>query len=690
MFADHVANVSSTHGKTKKSRQPKLGHYIGKEIVQSATPPPVPNLPKDLGGTIKPLASHPIDRHGKDHKKQEPQGCTDASKKSTLEGGTSYVKRQRIAQQKLELVGYEEQMKIAAANEDTSVPELSGPNNGPLPQDRTESSSLADSAFEFGTDDTPEAVGAIAINHDRQADIRYHPSQSEDPKSSAASIIVDEDEDEDERNMDQYHSFLTENYRHSHFDLMSLSDLGSPESTSFGVDKASAFVKSQSFQAFPSIPKKITGFSPTIPHKKARRSSTSPRSSSQETSPLASPAVVAKGRPRSNSRQGENKLSKAERVLGASRPFGPKQVDGSGYILVARERRPSITQSDQPVIPRFSKDANDSIVQPSAPDVVGRDTYLSLGIGLSQRDLSKDVENQPRVLPNQEDDEKPHDSDSESRTNYNDENIPAVPARHQRRPSGGLIRVQTDTTRPVHGNQARVTATFAEVKGIAAVDGTESVDGQVLGLLKHSGIDSTSTVSNSSIDPAHDLSFLPELKHQSLVRPSRLSQLGPPPLVPRSLAQPTSSPRPLSEVRTSPREKVLSPTRPMSEATPTGMGIGSSGLNIGPLMRPRGLGAPISGRKKPLTSYKVGMAPPQEPIFKFFVVCCQCERYHDMPSKIYEAMSMKRKIKENELHGIKKEGELETRVKCAWCTHNMSSSCCSGWAADLVLKERLH
>ncbi|KXX81889.1 hypothetical protein MMYC01_202314 [Madurella mycetomatis] len=76
------------------------------------------------------------------------------------------------------------------------------------------------------------------------------------------------------------------------------------------------------------------------------------------------------------------------------------------------------------------------------------------------------------------------------------------------------------------------------------------------------------------------------------------------------------------------------------------------------------------------------------PIAKMFVECCSCKFYHDMPSKIYECMAKPDAVVEDKVLGI--SGAITTMVKCPWCQHNMSRSCCAGYAAVVYLKEKLH
>ncbi|KAM3510847.1 hypothetical protein MY11210_005509 [Beauveria gryllotalpidicola] len=76
-------------------------------------------------------------------------------------------------------------------------------------------------------------------------------------------------------------------------------------------------------------------------------------------------------------------------------------------------------------------------------------------------------------------------------------------------------------------------------------------------------------------------------------------------------------------------------------------------------------------------------------VAKVFVECCGCKYYHDMPSKLYDAM-----VNPNVVLSPKDRsdfaGAISMTVKCPWCKHAMSTSCCAGLAAMVYVKERLH
>ncbi|KAI6251031.1 hypothetical protein HI914_00337 [Erysiphe necator] len=77
-----------------------------------------------------------------------------------------------------------------------------------------------------------------------------------------------------------------------------------------------------------------------------------------------------------------------------------------------------------------------------------------------------------------------------------------------------------------------------------------------------------------------------------------------------------------------------------------------------------------------------------EPFAKMFVICCSCRYFHDMPSKLYACMAKPDDMVTEENLGV--NGVITTSVKCPWCGHGMSTSCCAGYAAVVFMKERLH
>lgn len=79
----------------------------------------------------------------------------------------------------------------------------------------------------------------------------------------------------------------------------------------------------------------------------------------------------------------------------------------------------------------------------------------------------------------------------------------------------------------------------------------------------------------------------------------------------------------------------------------------------------------------------------RDTVAKLFVECCHCLYYHDLPSKLYEAMANPRGIW-GPGDAMDYAGAISMTVKCPWCQHEMSTKCCAGLAAMVHIKERLH
>ena len=98
------------------------------------------------------------------------------------------------------------------------------------------------------------------------------------------------------------------------------------------------------------------------------------------------------------------------------------------------------------------------------------------------------------------------------------------------------------------------------------------------------------------------------------------------------------------------------------------------------------VGSSSSGRPSTM-----GAGPPEArsaPFGKVLVQCCNCEFYHDMPSKVYECIAKPDAVIEDRVLGI--SGAITTMVKCPWCQHNMTRRCCPAYTAIIYLKERYH
>lgn len=153
---------------------------------------------------------------------------------------------------------------------------------------------------------------------------------------------------------------------------------------------------------------------------------------------------------------------------------------------------------------------------------------------------------------------------------------------------------------------------------------------------------------------------------------SSLAAVGP-------LARP--KPAPASMSTTTPAS-ILKCTAPQPQHQP-GQSQGPARPSVPPAV-PKHLQPPTAARSQPLAPPELRMAP----IAKMFVECCSCRFYHDMPSKVYECMAKPDAVVEDRARGI--SGAITTMVKCPWCQHNMSTSCCAGYAAVVYIKEKLH
>ncbi|KAH8906033.1 hypothetical protein BR93DRAFT_724535 [Coniochaeta sp. PMI_546] len=150
-----------------------------------------------------------------------------------------------------------------------------------------------------------------------------------------------------------------------------------------------------------------------------------------------------------------------------------------------------------------------------------------------------------------------------------------------------------------------------------------------------------------------------------------------------SIPTPASGPKPTAPPRsTTTPVSILKATAPQPAS--------NSGQSPGPALPP--VLSAIPKHLQPQNSARSqALAPPElrmAPIAKMFVECCSCRFYHDMPSKLYECMAKPDAVVEDKLRGI--SGAITTMVKCPWCQHNMSTSCCAGYAAVVYVKEKLH
>ena len=197
----------------------------------------------------------------------------------------------------------------------------------------------------------------------------------------------------------------------------------------------------------------------------------------------------------------------------------------------------------------------------------------------------------------------------------------------------------------------------------------------------------------TSTNPLPSLDFLPQLKHQPLVKTTKRSSI-------QQSAEPSPTKFQISVPPSPPSSEYKSPL-----PTPPDLSL----MPRSPLRQPNAF-----NRSTPsVIPFKPGKGPLGEgldakPIAKLFVICCKCKFWHDLPSKLYEAMALPKELHRPDDSGGKsgqggKTGKgfvgsgvgkgkstLETAVKCPWCEHAMTTWCCAGWTTVVYMHERHH
>ncbi|TLS23129.1 uncharacterized protein PpBr36_05696 [Pyricularia pennisetigena] len=192
--------------------------------------------------------------------------------------------------------------------------------------------------------------------------------------------------------------------------------------------------------------------------------------------------------------------------------------------------------------------------------------------------------------------------------------------------------------------------------------------------------------------------YLREARKSVLMPPSLISmpQSKPPKIPARlSLAPPISmvvpkapkTPKPIlansSANRLSAQPVIIPPALPTPDKATAPAGVTVSRRSLLPPPSPSSTANAVAIKKA---------APPPEllgqKVAKMLVECCSCRFLHDMPSRLYECMVSPDAVVEDHAMGI--SGAITTMVKCPWCAHNMSTSCCAGYAAVIHLTERMH
>ncbi|KAH8844324.1 hypothetical protein MCOR17_005861 [Pyricularia oryzae] len=214
--------------------------------------------------------------------------------------------------------------------------------------------------------------------------------------------------------------------------------------------------------------------------------------------------------------------------------------------------------------------------------------------------------------------------------------------------------------------------------------------------------DDESTVPRIAIAVEHPqlatgAAYLREARKSVLMPPSLISmpQSKPPKMPARiSLAPPISmvvakapkTPKPIlantSANRLSNQTVIIPPALPAAEK------VASAGVTVS---RRSLLPPPSPSSTANAVAIKKAAPPPEllgQKVAKMLVECCSCHFLHDMPSRVYECMVSPDAVVEDHAMGI--SGAITTMVKCPWCAHNMSTSCCAGYAAVIHLTERMH
>ncbi|ERS98682.1 hypothetical protein HMPREF1624_05469 [Sporothrix schenckii ATCC 58251] len=159
---------------------------------------------------------------------------------------------------------------------------------------------------------------------------------------------------------------------------------------------------------------------------------------------------------------------------------------------------------------------------------------------------------------------------------------------------------------------------------------------------------------------------------------------------------------PLSNVIRSGKTNMSTPSLPRpplktSASFSSGQPIAPTNTTLLPLPPASAPGAPLSGKSPTSPRFRIPAHEPEQlakqtpqskPMAKMLVECCNCKFYHDMPSRVYECMAQPDAVVTDRDLGV--SGAITTMVKCPWCSHNMSTQCCAGYAAVVYLKERLH
>ena len=583
--------------------------------------------------------------------------------------GSSYVHKQRMYQQQLSIAGFEEQQAVKDANDlanelaaEYEALLAEGPSSVLFERGRTASPGRLDAS---GTTQ-PTEVKKVRIDRDNVSPVSFRQRhRSSSPRTESASSkypsrgptpLSQETSHTDDTEIDTEEARLRASMQSNRG--VSLSKPQAP--TGFKRDKILGFRRrTKEPPAILSVPYNT------------------------ETQILAVQSAPLEA---SQSDEPPVKRSKMERLFRESRPSNTESnsrirsssLTGNQLEDNAAQSRPS--QSHSRTRTSSSTVLNDSLITP----------LVKTNIEPALTSTAKSAKQSPvtKVVPNHQSNEK---TEVETNADSKVEKLGSKPEEPVKTAKGKARSIADRKPSGSTGNAAELSSIITKesqrTKKSPAEVVVQSETGD--GLVRKASLtrprsnpqlQTQSTATNS----LQSLDFLPKLKHQPLVKrerqsPTRSTQADsssasmsqfPSPLSPLAYHSPTSTNPP--DLKLIPR----SPRRPPSQfPPPSGSRHNRSATDVGTITS-FGRGALAEGLDA-------------KPVAKLFVVCCKCKFWHDLPSKLYEAMALPKelhKAEEGKLTGAR----LETAVRCPWCEHAMTTFCCQGWTTVVYLHERHH
>ena len=619
--------------------------------------------------------------------------------------GGSYVHKQRMYQQQRSIQGYEDEQAVIAANLSSSEGGSPQPEQGSL----SVPASTPPVASSHGTSilnrpRPPKIAGTLVV---KTAKAQLHESPVE-IQSAKGSMLPPTPRDKSWDNKGDHRGSSKYNKADDSYSSQTTKDeiLTSPRDTPPVGQK----VKRKSSPPPPRSKHKGALQRPSVPH--LSQSSTHPPPLPPN-KPLESPKVFL--RPDELDRASLDPASPAEHELfDRRRTIGDMVLASPNAFANHSRTRTSSSQllHDPEFLPKKTE-----LFLPPTPTFPGREP------------LSVEIKSPPTSQPKMETTVTPS---LQSTKIFEDLPKPLAPTPRQNTDPGPSKPVFTDPIQP--------TAPSSKSAVPEVIVETTAGDGVVR---KTSIKRPRSNPQLNTIPPTPNLpswDFLPQLKHQPLPKPRRQSQSPQRPL-PMSLKTGGGQEFPLPPTTSAggntadPRIQPRSPRRLTPTQSPT-----SSTSDLPPA-KPR-LRPPVasSNSSNALTSRNSAFGPlstgrgapgglEAKPLAKLFVICCKCKFWHDLPSKLYAAMSAPQMLSrdipamkapqkagagqgekqqqqqqqqqvngkpvvdgaEIEKGAIKTEqAQLDTMVKCPWCEHLMTTWCCAGWTTVVYLHERHH